>query len=144
MKSQLFVLISYDVPPEEIDERVSQRLEPHRFDPDQERRAGRFDYLVGAFDATFDDPATLATLPAELHESFAGRICRQENLPRDRIPAALLTPDGQWHDLEDFGWRLMQEPSKDNSIAYANWSSHYHKLIDLNPSCWVISVWAHS
>jgi len=119
-------------------------LAKHRFDPDVPESRGRYDYLVGAPVDCFHDPATEGQLPADVRRSYAGRICDRVSLPIDLVPGALVTPDGTWHDLADFGWKMMREPSRENQAAQARWESRYRELIALHPHCWVVEVWAHS
>lgn len=141
MKTQVFVLVPYDVPPGEISAYVERVLEPHRFDPDAARGGGHFDYLIGALEKSFNDPAAERRLPPRIRRAFAGNICDRANLPEDLIPAALVAMDGAWHD---FGWRMIDEPSEANTAALARWSAHYRALMGACTHGWVVEVWAHS
>ena len=143
MKTQVFVLVPRTVTPDTIDEYVRRLLEPHRCDPDERRGAGRFDYLVGAMTQSFDDPAAEARLPPDLRDAYAGNVCDRANLP-DLVPGALVTPDGAWHDLADFGWRMADGDNASNRAAFDRWSKRYHDLIAAHDAGWVVEVWAHS
>jgi hypothetical protein len=51
------------------------------------------------------------------------------HLPPDHEASAVITPDGVWHDLEDFGWRMMREPSPGNASALAKWRLRYQTIL---------------
>lgn len=144
MKTHVFVLVPYDMPPAEIGDLERLRLEKHRVDPDEPGNRGRYDYLVGALKKSFSDPVAEGRLPPKIRRAYSGNICDHANLPSDVIPGALVTPDGEWYDTSDFGWRMTKEPSEENRAAHAQWEQRYRELIDAHPDCWVIEVWAHS
>lgn len=144
MKTQVFVLVPYDVPPAAISAFKQRLLEKHRFHPDQPGSRGRYDYLIGALQQSFDDPVAEGQLPHNLRRAYAGNICERANLPPGMVPAALVTPDGEWHDLSDSGWRMMNQPSDENHAALARWEKRYRQLVAEHQDCWVVEVWAHS
>jgi hypothetical protein len=144
VKTQVFVLIPYDVLPAEIGDFKLLLLERHRFDPDEPGRCGHYDYLVGALEKSLTDPVAEGRLPPKIRRSYSGNICERANLPPDIVPSALVTPDGEWYDVEDFGWRMMNEPSDENRVALAKWENRYRELVAAHQDCWVVEVWAHS
>ena len=44
--------------------------------------------------------------------------------------SAILTPDGVWHDIEDFGWRLIDDNPEKNKEALLEWDLHRIRIID--------------
>ena len=144
MKSQVFVLIPYDVAPSEIGDFERLLLEKHRLNPLDLVTPGRYDYLVGALEKSLSDPIADGRLPPKVRRTFSGNICERANLPTDIVPAALVTPDGEWHDISDFGWAMTREPSAENRAARIQWTSRYRELIAAHQDCWVVEVWAHS
>jgi len=144
VKTQVFVLVPYDVPVAEIGEFERLLLEKHRIAPDDPGSRGRYDYLVGPLKKSFSDPVAEGRLPSTVRRSYSGNVCECENLRADLIPGALVTPDGEWHDLGDFGWKMINEPSVENRSAYAHWVEQYRELIAAHTDCWVVEVWAHS
>ena len=144
MKTQVFVLVPYDVPPEEIGDFTELFLERHRLDPDKRGSRGRYDYLVGALQKSLNDPIAEGRLPTKMRRTYSGNICERANLPPDIIPGALVTPDGEWYDLGDFGWRMVREPSEENRAALQRWETRYRELIAAHQDCWVVEVWTHS
>ena len=76
--------------------------------------------------------------------SFSGSICERASLPPDVVPGALVTHDGEWYDLGDYGWKMVNEPSDENAAAHAQREKRYRELIAAHQHCWVVEVWAHS
>lgn len=145
MKTLVQVIVPFDVPLEEISNWVDRQLARHQDDENAPDLRGRYDYLVGnLFDEPLSDPVTIGRLPARDKRILDGRICEVSRLPKDRLPGALVTPDGQWHDLRDFGWRFAAEGTVENEQAIARWSTRYHELIAENPWCWIVETYAHS
>lgn len=141
----MLVLVPYDVPGSGLSDAVMSRLEQHRrTESDESPRCGRFDYLVGAFGQTLNDPIAEGRLPVEERAAWSGNVCDKSRVPAAFVPGALVTLDGTWHDLSDFGWRMVNETSAANQDALARWSAHYRSLLATAPECWVLEVWAHS
>ncbi len=144
MKTKVFVLVPYDVPVSDVYDFAGRLLESHRFDPDLPDSKGRFDYLVGALEKSLNDRIAEGRLPPKVRRSLSGNICEMARLPLNVVPGALVTPDGSWHDLSDFGWRMVDEPSASNDEAHLRWSARYRELVAAHPHCWVLEFWSHS
>src|SRR5262249_54248158 len=143
LKTHVFVLVPYAVGPSAILEFAEGLLARHRMDGDDRSRGGRFDYLVG-FDGYFSDTVAEGRLPAKVLRVLHRHICEMQHLPDDLVPGALVTPDGIWHDLEDHGWRMVDQGKTSNLEAQARWSGRYRELIAEHPHCWVVEYWARS
>lgn len=116
-------------------------LTPHRqkYDGDPD---GKYDYLC-QFDATLNCAETNSELPFDARRIFSGYITTVERLSLENQCGAIITPDGQWHDIFFFGYALMDdEEAKD--IATVKWRRHLRSLLLENPNCWVVETWAHS
>lgn len=144
MKTHVFVIVPYGVASAEIDDFKQLLLANHRFDPDQPGSKGRFDYLVGPLHKSFHDVVAEGRLPPKVRRTYYGNICECANLPAEMVPGALVTPDGRWHDVTDFGWKMTSEPSAENRAAFARWERRYRELIAAHSDCWVLEFWAHS
>ncbi|HET6422805.1 MAG TPA: hypothetical protein VFG20_03925 [Planctomycetaceae bacterium] len=144
MKTRVFVLIPFDVPADQISEHCQRLLQPHRMQEDDPEPRGHYDYLVGALDEGFNDATTESRLPPHIQREFAGNICEATRLPPDADCGALITADGCWHDLSDFGWRMVRQSDKENLAALAAWQRHYRALLKGHPNCWVVAIWVHS
>ena len=79
------------------------------------------------------------SLPAEL----AGNIGLVERLSRSDYWTGVLTPDLQWRDLQDHGWRLTHDPSPENQAAAAAWAKEYASILDRYPGHLAAGVIVH-
>jgi hypothetical protein len=152
MKTQVFVIVPYDVPANEIPEFVDLLLKQSQIISDDWNTA-RWDYRVGALAQILNDPVAEGHLPADVRPMLSGNICDRCRLPPDAIPGALVTPDGKWHDLGDFGWRMVKFgwrkadelcDSEANEQARATWTSHFQAIMASYENCWIVEAWVHS
>jgi len=142
MQTHVFILVPCNVPPTEICEFVRLLLERSRLNEDEV--SGRWDYRYGSLPGTLNDPVTEARLPLDVRRSLSGNICDACRLPSDAVPGALVTLDGAWHELGDFGWRMVDEPCEANDIAMRKWAARFHELVSEHEHCWVVEAWVHS
>jgi hypothetical protein len=125
-----------------IQDAMEALLAPHRLkNEDTIQPNWRFDYLC-LFDATLNCAETDAQLPIEMHD-YVGYISRVDRLRADVSAGAVVTPDGDWHDIHDFGYRMMNDVVS-NDGAQQKWDTCYRNLLQRNPHCWVVETWAHS
>jgi hypothetical protein len=80
----------------------------------------------------------------EVRRALSGNICDACRLPSNAVPGALVTPEGAWHELGDFGWSMVDEPCEANDIAMREWAARFHELISGHEHCWVVEAWVHS
>src|SRR5262245_55546677 len=114
------------MPGSALGDAVMDLLNKHRrIETDELMRPGRFDYLVGALRKTLNDPIAEGRLPRTERPAWSGNVCVKSRVPPDLVPGALVTADGDWHDLSDFGWRMVDEPSAANEDSFARWGAHY-------------------
>lgn len=145
MKTHVLVLVPYEVTGTELSDAVAHILEAHReVETEGALKRGKFDYLVGAFEKSLNDPIAEGRLPITERMEWSGNVCDKHRVPRDLVPGALVTLDGKWHDLFDFGWRMAGESSSANEAAFARWTVQYQALLAAAPDCWVVELWAHS
>lgn len=105
------LLVILNRPPTDLRSHMNTVLAPFRFESEQQVRP-RWDWFAIG-DGPFSDGPT-AGLFSDLDEDEKTCVCRIGHLPTDYSAAALLTPDGAWHDIEDFGWRLLDGESEKN------------------------------
>lgn len=145
MKTTVFILIPYSVGPAGVTRFADEVLGRYCAHADHPVTSGRYDYLVGVGDkGLLNDPTTERRLPLAIRRMVTGRICEVEHLPSEAVPGAVITPDGAWHDLSDFGWRLIDGRSTSNLEAEARWAARYRELLARHPHCWVLETRAHS
>jgi len=144
MKTKVLVLVPYSVPPDQIGSYVDRQLQHPGLNEGGEASCGRFDYLVGPLESCLDDKVTEGRLPPKIRRALHGNICEINRLPPNLNFGAIVTPDGVWHDLRDFGWKMTTEPSQENQDAATRWDLRVRELLSLNPDCWVVANWAHS
>ncbi|MDV6236124.1 hypothetical protein CH379_010875 [Leptospira ellisii] len=131
MKSHITVLI--DSSTQDIHTELKRMLEPHRLNEDDADsiRKHHWDYWFFPSENRFDDGELKArfrgTDPEILvHSSYV------RNLPGDYSTSGIILLDGSWIDLQDFGWRLMNEPSAKNRSAWEKWLKKLELFLDEN------------
>jgi hypothetical protein len=78
-------------------------------------------------------------------EPFECNSCPVADLPTEAytFPAAIVSPDGLWYDLTDFGWKLLKGDSLDNQIANSKWQGLVRELFQKHADCLAVSVHCH-
>ncbi len=61
-------------------------------------------------------------------------------LPEDYAASGFITPDGQWHDITTFGWRVIQREGDDNAAALEAWKKHFQDTIWDYSGCLAVQV----
>ena len=56
----------------------------------------------------------------------------------------MITPDGQWHDLFDFGWRLSKTETPQNRDAWERWVVHLRAVLAAHEHCVAVGFDTHS
>ena len=141
MKSSVFVLVEGSEPRDKIVEVAKELINRHRMPQDSSE--GRFDYLVAPFETTFEDQAAEYMLPESERRAYKGLIARVAEIGVEIIPSSLVTPDGTWHDLSDFGWRMVGAKSE-NKLAISHWEDRCRSLLAEHPDCLALEFCAHS
>lgn len=145
MKHSLLVLLEPDV--DDLDAALRRALEPRRLNDDSPEsiQAYHWDYWF----LPEEDQPPLSSIVARRFPSCSPDLVRYAAYVAD-LPdgygyhaTAILTPDGQWHDLEDFGWKLLAEPSPSNARALTAWASHATELLRTHTDHIGVLVWVH-
>lgn len=144
MKTLLHVLVPGSKTLHGVWDAVDDLLERHRLKHDDVERYPhwRFDYLC-RFEATLNCCETNAELPREMYTDYAGYVSRADRLRPDVSAGAVVTPDGEWHDSFDFGFRMKNDDAT-NAAALEAWNKHYWQLMRDHADCWVMETWVHS
>jgi hypothetical protein len=133
------VLLILDLPIADLREKVAERMQPFKVDWD-DAKPWRWDWYSLPDDGPFTDSEVIGIGGAF---DVPSRICRMSWLPADYGVAAAITPDGTWHDLEDFGWRLVDGESPQNKEALARWHSRFREIVAQHQDCIGIVVHCH-
>ena len=144
MKTQVFVLLPQQVAPSDVRSCAEKALNAFQSAEEPRPPGARFDYAVGNLSRSLHDSVASGLLPAADKRALEGSICLIGNLKPDVIPAALVTPDGRWHDLGDFGWRMTAEGSAANDLAMQHWTARFRELVREHPHGWLLECWVHS
>ncbi len=144
MKTLLYVLMPVSTNPVDLQDEFFALLNPYRLNSsrDEFQPNSKFDYLC-SFEPTLNCSETENELPYELRSTYDGTISKVFRLRAETNCSAMVTPDGIWHDIFDFGWRMMAD-QESNELATCKWRDHVKELMNKNPDCWVIETWAHS
>lgn len=136
-------IVLVPLPVSDLREAVRQRLAIHRLDEEQADRAWRLDYwTVGQ--EQIGDAESAAVCGVGADPDLAGNVCLVPRLPAQFLPGAIVTPEGRWHDLCDFGWKPVNGDSRPNRESYAQWVRHVRELLAANANCVAVEVDAHS
>jgi hypothetical protein len=117
-------------------------LGPYRMIDDELKPDTKLDYwCVGG--GNIKDDLSATQLNVATNPDLASNVCLVSRLPVDFIPGAVVTPDGKWHDLCDFGWRLMRGDSPENRAALELWDEEARKLFAVHEDCIAVEFDTH-
>ena len=142
MKSPIVVMInSCSV---KIEEQLKVQLEKHRLDYDsfESIRSHHWDYWFFPDNKSIWDNEVKEKFPEESEEVLFNS-CYVKNLPNDYKTTGVICPNGEWTDLQDFGWRMIREPSEENTKAYDEWETHFKSIMEKYSKCIAIQIITH-
>ena len=142
MKSHVSVLVAPDC--SEIHSDLSRVLETHRLDEDdlESIRAHHWDYWYYPTEIRIHDPTIRAAFPTE-SEEIHDHASYVRNLPDDYGTSAIITEGEGWVDLQDFGWKMINEPCKANEDGAARWRIRMAEILSTNPDMICVEVMTH-
>ncbi len=142
MKSPLLVILPSGCSAPFDDLRAT--LEHFRLNEDNERSIENhhWDYWIFPTESSINQTEILKLFP-DLPPELSGNIGIVSRLDADRHWSAVITPDIQWHDIADFGWRMTRHPCHENEVAERAWASHYRSLLKSYPDQLAAGVIVH-
>jgi hypothetical protein len=140
--SRVFVLIPFAVAPCDIWKVAHDLLDLHGEGGPNQNLERRFDRLSGK-PGTFADIEAEGLLPKRDKRALQGRITIVQRLSPNEVAAALVLPNGEWHDISDYGWRMMADDSIKRKAEIA-WQQHFSKTVLAYPHHYVFQTWVHS
>jgi len=117
-------------------------LRPHRLNEEAYDPSWRTDYWTTG-DGHIADPQTASELGID-DADLAANVCFVPRIAGRCTPSAIVTPDGAWHDLFDFGWRVAAEETPANRAAWERWSAHAAELLAAHADCVAVELDTHS
>ncbi len=129
MKSPIAVLLESTCV--DIEDSLENVLERHRLDEDDDRSIfnHHWDYWLFSEADQFDDPEIKVRYPG-ISGEFLKNASYVKNLPLNYSTTGVVTYDGIWIDLQDFGWRMMSEPSSKNGRAKRLWGAALRGILE--------------
>ncbi|TGM58597.1 hypothetical protein [Leptospira adleri] len=129
---------------EDIYSSLKRILEPYRLDEDNIKsiRSRHWDYWYFPSENLIDEE--LRSDYSEDDSEILNNSCYVRNLPEIYYTSGVILPNGPWIDLQDFGWRMLREPSSQNGRAWGKWQNNFHRLLDQHKEHICTQVICHS
>ena len=142
MKSHVSVLIAGECP--EVFSNLTRVLETHQLDEDdiESIRSHHWDYWRFPTGDRLDDPEIREAFPKEIEE-IHGHASYVRNLPDEYGTSAIITESEGWIDLQDFGWRMIDEPCQANDEAAARRRIRMREILSAHPDMICVQVITH-
>jgi len=81
-------------------------------------------------------------------EEIQSNICLVSNIKDYTFPAAVITPEGVWNDITDFGYKLVNDQEgrdqTENNVARKKWQERIQEIFIKNQDCVAIAIKTHS
>lgn len=144
MKSHITVIISNKST--DIASDLEVILAPYKFDEDapDSRKGYCWDYwYFPQEENVWQDPKIAENFP-HLEPHVMPHTAYIKNLPTAYTTSGIIDPKGRWIDLQDFGWRMLKEPSSANDKALNHWKRKCTEIFQKHHSHLAVQVILHS
>ncbi|RHX94686.1 hypothetical protein DLM76_11565 [Leptospira yasudae] len=150
MKSHTTVLLPQTI--KSISEELKSVLFKHKLDEDKidSTRIKWWDYWFFP-DRDWLEPNESIWNDPELQKEFSEEpvdvlynSCFTRNLPDSYYTSGMILPNGSWIGLEDWGWRMLREPSRSNDEAAKQWTLQLRGILKENPNTICVRIITHS
>jgi hypothetical protein len=132
-------------PFENLEKRAVALFEPHRLDEQNYKPGWHLDYWTIGDGQQLRDEATERELGiAADDEVLHDNICFVRSFPGNVVASNVVTPDGTWHALTDFGWTWRGRETPEGRDAWERWVAHMRGLFDAHVHCVAIEFDTHS
>lgn len=122
---------------------IDALLRPHRLDEEHYDPAWRYDYWTLG-DGNISDAETAAVMGLTGNEDYGTNVCFVSRIGDRCTPANIVTPDGVWHGLFDFGWKFRERDMPAGQDAYARWCAHAAAVLAAHQDCVAVEIDTHS
>lgn len=129
---------------EDIYSSLKQILEQYRLDEDNIKsiRSRHWDYWYFPSENLIDEE--LRAHYSEDDSEILNNACYIRNLPEVYYTSGVILPNGPWIDLQDLGWRMLKEPSSQNTRTWGKWQNHFQRILAENKEHICAQVICHS
>jgi len=126
-----------------IEETIDALLVPHRIDETHYDPSQRYDYWTTGH-GHITDPETASAVGLAGDEDYGPNVCLVSRIGDRCTPADIITPDGVWHGLCDFGWKFLERDTLAGQQAYARWRAHAANVLAAHRDCVAVEIDTHS
>lgn len=143
MKSLITVILKHDV--SDIKTALKNALESYRLDEDDLNsiKNHHWDYWYFPEHPILTDLEIAKHFP-EIDQDILNNTSFIKNLPRDYSTSGIIDLTNNWIDLQDFGWKMIKEPSPENEIALKKWTDEQKKIFDENVENICVQILVHN
>ena len=143
MKSHITVILDRSV--RSIEKALVEQMVKHRLNEKSNNISKKhtWDYWIYYSEEDIGDDEIKNCFPQESEEILFNSSFIK-NLPKNFITSGVIDQNGKWTDIQDFGWRLLKEPSKENDIAFAKWQQELNTILKTNQNNICIQIITHS
>ncbi len=143
MKANIIVLVENTT--HSIEASLNEALDAHEldWDDDDSIESRHWDYWVFADNDLPADTELVDRFPNERTEVLAN-ASYVRNLPDDFTTTGAIGLDGQWIDVDDYGWRTLKEPSATNDAALQEWQQRLREVLTQHREHICVHVKVHS
>ena len=143
MKSHITVIINSKE--NSIESVLKDQLEIFRMVDDGNEMTKKYywDYWVYYSEEDNGDAEIRQKFPTEAEEVLCNSFYVR-NLPNDYMTSGVIDSEGIWKDIQDFGWQLLKEPSKENNTAFKSWQKALKEILNKNQDNICVQILVHS
>jgi hypothetical protein len=142
LKSHITVILRSPV--ENIEESLKAVLEKYRLNEDdiESIKAHHWDYWY-FYNTGGSGDSELRKKYSEEDSDMLNSSYYVKNLPSDYQTSGVILESDAWVDLQDFGWRMMAEPSEENSKSMKIWKHQLEKILSENKNEICVQIITH-
>ncbi len=124
---------------------LTNALETHRLDDDDLNsiKNHHWDYWYFPESPNLTDN-DIKNQYSELDQEILRNASFVKNLPTDYSTSGIIDLTSNWIDLQDFGWKMINEPSSENEKALQKWTNEQKKIFDENSENICVQVIVHN
>ena len=143
MKSLITIIIHKDV--SDLKAELVKALEPHRLNEDNldSIKGHHWDYWYFPESPNLIDTEIKKRF-SEIEDDIFNNTSYVKNLPSNYVTSGIIDLSGRWIDIQDFGWKMMNEPGPENEEALRKWKDKQNKVFDGNSEHICIQIIIHN